>query len=170
MGVVIFLLTCLVVVLIGFLIKYKNENDTENTTENATEVKEPSVGNGMVVIDSCKPFPKINYGIFSEYSKEAVQSVLTILLCIQADPIEYLLSFDDTSVYIKRLVYNEFYDYNYDGYIPIGLLTLLKSKNLISIQQTYTPAKHDDYGFVESDRKYKIIIKVTEEGKAYLNN
>ena len=30
MGVVIFLLICLVVVLIGFLIKYKNENSTEN--------------------------------------------------------------------------------------------------------------------------------------------
>lgn len=172
MGVVIFLLTCLVVVLIGFLIKYKNENNTENTTENTTEVKveevkELSVGTGAVIIDSYNPFPKINYINSNDYSKQYIQSILNLFLYIQANTTNYdcRFDFDRENVNVYRMSSCSVIDN-----IPTKVLTLLKSKNLISIQQAYTPTKYDNYGFIESYLKYKIIIKVTEEGKAYLNS
>jgi hypothetical protein len=168
MGVVIFLLICLVIVLIGFLIKYKNENNTENTTEvKVEEVKELSVDNGAVIIDSNKPFPNINYITSDKYTKQYIQSILDLVLDVQSKPTNYYCSFnfDRTNVCIQDwTLYSKSVD------IPTVVLTLLKSKNLISIQQAYTPTKYDNYGFIESKLIYKIIIKVTEEGKAYLNS
>ena len=51
-----------------------------------------------------------------------------------------------------------------------GLLAKFKVKNLITVTQTYIPARYDKYWFQESEGYYKIQIKVTEEGKAYLSN
>lgn len=177
MGVVIFLLTCLVVVLIGFLIKYKNENNIETTTENTTEVKteevkteeikELSVGTGALIIDSDKPFPNSNYITSDKYTKQYIQSILKLILKVQADSVNYICGFVDNR---KKVCIRDWTFSSESGYIPAVVLTLLKSKNLISIQQAYTPTKYDNYGFIESKLIYKIIIKVTEEGKAYLNS
>jgi hypothetical protein len=166
MGVVIFLLICCILVLIGFCLKwYIEKRDAEDALEVKTErAVDGSVKTEAVIMELYKPFPKCNIPSSNKYSKHYMQSTLKLLLDIQSNPTSYQYFMYSDGCYID--VY-----YGSHRYLILPeVLLLLKSKNLISIQQTYTPAKHDDYGFVESDRKYEIIIKVTEEGKAYLNS
>ena len=172
MGVVIFLLICCVVVLLGLCIKWNTEKYTEDITEIKTEeVKEFSIDTGTIVIDYYKPFPKsncINSNDYSKYSKQYIQSILNLLLYIQTNPTKYTCVIDCKNIHVYD-VYRLIYDSPIED-ISIEVLTLLKLKNLISIQQMYIPTKYDNYGFVESYLRYKIIIKVTEEGKKYLNS
>jgi hypothetical protein len=175
MGVVIFLLICCVVVLLGLCIKWNSEKYSEN---GITEVKELSTNTEAIVIKPYRSFPKIiHIPSSNEYNKYTIQSILRLLLKVQTNPTKYKCScvtdnFNDTS-YI--CINDSTLDLQSET-ISIGILMLLKSINFVTINQVSTPAKpaiYDEYGFIicpQIQSESKIVIKVTEEGKKYLNS